>query len=803
MKTNLIYSFRNIKNNPINSAITIFGLSVAIACCLIIYFYVSQEYSYNNFHKNADSIYRINYKIKYIDGAYDDVRVEPEVADQLKKEVPQVEKCAEYRFAFEHVMSYENQFYDAQMGYAGEDFFKMFSFDFITGDKSTVFSNPYEIILTKKFADKITAGKTPYDQLIGREVDFPLNYKDKPFKIVGILDDIPKNSSIDFDAVVSGKSGRSFGGCDNSFGYTSVFYQIKKNANANDAGKNVNQFIRKYYNNRIIGMQNENQLVKSSDAFVPFVLPLKDVYLEGSISNCFEKSVNKRSFIILMTIGILILIIACSNYTILSLGQYLKKIGDVGIRKAIGAKSSNIFSVFLTEGLLITSVASVLGSILCLLFIPVFGKLAQTEIIPGLINFHSTIFFSLALLAGIVVSTSFIPVVVFSKVKPHQMAGGKISAGNKSKLSQVFVSLQYSLSIILIVVTLFIVRQSNFLKNQSLGLNSNNIIDVRISRLNDQQKEAFKTLISECPGVISLTQTSRNFMNGESDTYVDKGNGEQIDVVRFKVDDQYVPTLGLKLVHGNNFAENNVKRGDRSMIVNKKFTEAFEIEDDPIGKSYQISGVNFTIIGVVDDYHYFDMKSQILPAMLFARTNFGNNYNNILLRFQPQQLSAVIKKIENSYEQVAPGKTLTYDFWDEKLKQRYEEEERWSRVIGYASAIAIIISSLGLFGLTILMINQRIKEIGVRKVNGARASEVLLTINKSFIGWLLGSLIIAIPISYFIVSKWLSNFPYRVDMSWWIFIMAGVIALLIALFTVSWQSWKAATRNPVEALRYE
>jgi putative ABC transport system permease protein len=701
------------------------------------------------------------------------------------------------------VLRYNSQFYDVQIGYAGEDFFDIFSFGFIAGDASSVFTNPYEIIVTREFADKLTSGEIAYDDLLGHEVVFPLDYRDKPFKIVGVLNDLPKNSSINFEAVVSGKSGNNFGGCDNSFGYTSVFYQIKKNASAKDAEKNVNRFISEYYSSRVESMQNENMLVKTNDAFVPFVLPFKDVYLEGSISNCFEKSVNKRSFIILMTIGILILIVACSNYTILSLGQYLKKIGDVGIRKAIGAKASNIFAVFLAEGIILTTISFVLGSILCVLFIPVFGKLAQTEIFTGLINVRNVLLFSLVLLAGIVVFTSIIPVTVFSKVSPHQMGGGKIRVGNKSKLSQLFVSFQYSLSIILIIVTLFIVRQSNFLKNQSLGLDSNNIIDIRIDRLDDQQKKNFKTMASENPGIISLTQTSRNFMNGESDSYVNKGTGEQVDVVRFKVDHQYVPTLKLKLIHGNNFTERNVNNNDRSMIVNKKFAELFEIEDDPIGKTYRINGVNLSIIGVVDDYHFFDMKSEILPAMLFARTNFGNDYNNLLLRFQPQQLSSVIKHLEKCYAEVAPGKTLTYDFWNEKLRQRYPEEERWSRVIGYASAIAIIISSLGLFGLTILLINQRIKEIGIRKVNGAKASEVLKTINRSFISWLLGSLIIAIPVAYYIVNKWLSSFPYRVDMNWWIFIFAGSIALIVALITVSWQSWRAATRNPVEALRYE
>ncbi|NJK94779.1 MAG: hypothetical protein HC905_07565 [Bacteroidales bacterium] len=341
------------------------------------------------------------------------------------------------------------------------------------------------------------------------------------------------------------------------------------------------------------------------------------------------------------------------------------------------------------------------GGLLCYSFIPIFEKLAQNQIYIPLIDIRKALIFSSTLVLLIIVFTSIVPVLIFSKVSPNQMAGKKINIGNKNRISQIFVSFQYSLSIILIIVTLFIIRQSNFLKNQNLGLITNNIIDVRIDKLDDSQKETFKTMVGENPGVVKLTMADRNFMNGSSDSFVDKGNGEQIDVFRFVVDRDYVSTLGLKLLHGKDFTAQNETTGDRTMIVNRKFTELFEIEDDPIGKVYQISGVNFTITGVVENYHFRDMKDKIYPAMLSCRKNFGNSFNNLLVRFNPQNLKGVVNHLKKSYEQLAPGKTFTYDFWDEKLNQRYEEEERWSKIVAYASMIAIIISSLGLFGLTI------------------------------------------------------------------------------------------------------
>jgi putative ABC transport system permease protein len=776
---------------------------VAIACCMIIYFYVVQEFNYDNFHKNADKIYRVNYKGRFVFGDFKDVRVEPEIADLLKRDVPQIEKSAEYRFAFEKMASFDYNYFDVQTALASEDFFDMFSFTFLAGKSSKCLANPYEAVITRKLADKLIAKKGNYNTLIGKSLEFPLNYEKESFRIIGVVENIPHNSSINFDVVVSGKSGRNFGGCDNSFGYTSVFYQVKADANPRDAEKNVNQYIAKFYKSRIEQMQSENQMLKTADAFVPFVLPLKDIYLAGDIDNCFEKSTNKKSFIILMTIGGLIMLIACSNYILLSLGQYLKKIGEVGIRKAMGATSIDIFSLFMSESFILTFVALVAGGLMCYSFIPIFENLAETHIYIPLIDIRKALIFCMALIAGIVVFTSIVPVLIFSKISPNQMAGKKIRVGNKNRTSQVFVSFQYSLSIILIIVTLFIIRQSNFLKTQSLGLSSNNIIDASISKLDDQQKETFKTLVGEHPGVTNLTLADRNFMNGSSDSFVDKGNGEQIIVFRFVVDHDYISTLKLKLIHGTDFTVANETKSDRTIIVNKKFTELFEIEDDPIGKTYDINGVNFTIIGVVDDYHFFDMKSKINPAMLACRKNFGNDYNSLLVRFNPQNVKEVVNHLKKSYEQIAPGKTFNYSFWDERLNQRYDEEERWSRIVAYASIIAIIISSLGLFGLTVLLINQRVKEIGIRKVNGAGSIEILFTIYKTFIVWLLGALIIAMPVGYYIVDKWLSNFPYKVALSWWVFVMAATLALVIAIVTLSWQSWKAATRNPVESLRYE
>jgi putative ABC transport system permease protein len=257
------------------------------------------------------------------------------------------------------------------------------------------------------------------------------------------------------------------------------------------------------------------------------------------------------------------------------------------------------------------------------------------------INISEVAVFTGILFFSISIITSIVPVLVFSKVSPHQMAGKKFNVGNKNKLSQVFVSFQYSLSIILIIVTLFIIRQSNFLKNSALGLDSNNILAIDVDKIDYDKKSEFKEMLGKNPGVLNLTMTCRNFMNGSSDNFVDRGDGERVLVFMFKVDQDYIPTLGLKLIHGKNFTAGNIKPGARSIIVNRNFIKEFGIEDDPIGKSYNIGGVNFTITGVVNDYHFSDLRQKVYPAMLHTRSNFGNSYNFILLKYHPKQLSSV------------------------------------------------------------------------------------------------------------------------------------------------------------------
>jgi len=485
----------------------------------------------------------------------------------------------------------------------------------------------------------------------------------------------------------------------------------------------------------------------------------------------------------------------------LSLSQAFNKVGEVGIRKAIGARPVNIFGLFFTENSILTFTSLAIGAFLCTLLLPIFNQLAYTEIYTGLINIPQILVFVTLILSIVVLTTSVIPILKLMKIQPNLLLSKNLKSRNKNSVTQLFVTLQYVLSIILIILTISIIRQTNFMKYKDLGFSAENIIDLRIYHLNKSQKTALRDELRNNPGIINLTLTDRDYTSGRSSNFIKNKNGKLSQTRLLDVDNNYISTLSLNLTQGENFTESSST--NQSIIINEKLLSFLGFKEDAIGQIVDVDGQDYRITGVVKDFHYDSMKEEIQPLMLLPRTEEIKRGKFIFIKYNPAQLSQLIPFIQNTWKKITPDKELDFHFWDEQLNQRYQAEERWSQIIAYAAIIAIIISSLGLFGLTLMVINQRVKEIGIRKISGAKISEVITMLNKDFLKGVAIAFVVASPIAYYAMNKWLENFAYKTTLSWWIFALAGVLALGIALLTVSWQSWRAATRNPVEALRYE
>jgi putative ABC transport system permease protein len=337
------------------------------------------------------------------------------------------------------------------------------------------------------------------------------------------------------------------------------------------------------------------------------------------------------------------------------------------------------------------------------------------------------------------------------------------------------------------------------MKYTDLGFSSDNTIDLEVYHLTASEKMALRDQFETYPGITDLTLTNRNYISGESSEYIKNQAGENIRARILKVDVNYLSTLGLQLIQGSDFTAETVN--SHSILINEQLMKSLDLGGDAVGKFVDLYGTNYQVLGLISDFHFDSMKDAIEPLILVPGK--GEDANFMFIKYNPVQLSQLIPYLKSIWEKVAPDKAMNFNFWDEQLNQRYQAEEKWSHIIGYAAVIAIIISSLGLFGLTLLIINKRIKEIGIRKVNGAKITEILTMLNRDFIKWVAIAFIIATPIAFYAMHKWLENFAYKTELSWWIFALAGLLALGIALLTVSFQSWRAATRNPVEALRYE
>lgn len=801
MKNNIRYAIRNILRNKLNSIITILGFSVASACLLLIYLYVYQEFSYNDFHKENDQIFKINYTLKAEGGKeYNAALFNHDLAGIIKDNVPQVDKCTAFRGAHGPSILFENHIFEENICITEEDFFDIFSFKLIYGNREQLFQNPDEIVITESLAEKFGAIKScEIDALLGLPVSFP-KIQNQTFVISGIMEDAPKNSSLQFSGLVPFKYSNTLAWSNNIFGKSSIYYKTNRKEDSRMAEQLIGVTILNYYQETIKEHQTEKYLADTPDCFTPFAVALKDTYL-SDIDSDYEKNNNKNGLYILSVVGFLILFVACSNFMMLSLGQSLKKIDDINIRMTLGAKPVDIFSHLFTENIILTLVAFVFGTLLCFELIPVMNVLAQSEIYLELIRIPDILIFLIITILLIALATSTLQVYKLRNTQSSILNSGNPSKRKKHVTVQSFVMLQYILSITLIILSIGIVKQTNFMKNKDLGFSSQNIMNLRIYHLNEVEKRILNEKIKNQAGVMTHTLTDRNYISGGSSGFVKNINKENIASRLLNVDNNYIPTLKLKIKYGENFSTSHPDH--LSVIINEKLASSLGFKDNTIGETINLYGRERKIIGVVEDFHFDSTKKKLESLILVLRTDFAARSKFIFLKYHPEQLSQLIPSIENIWKEVAPNKELDMHFWDDQLNKRYQNEEKWSQIIAYAALIAIIISSLGLFGLTLLIITNRIQEIGIRKVNGAKTKEILSMLNGDFVKWVVIAFVIACPIAWFTLRKWLENFAYRTELSWWMFILAGIIAMGIALITVSFQSWRAATRNPVESLRYE
>lgn len=780
---NFLITLRTFNRYRMSFFINLIGLSSGLICALLIYLWVNDELYVDKFHENDRQLFQV---IKhYQEGDLQEVSESTSgiLAETLREEIPEIE----YAVATEEssksvVLTAQDNIIRASGIYSSNDFFNMFSYGLTqkNGNKLLLYEN--EIVISETVALKLF--NTTKD-VLGKSI--ALNDKKKLF-VSGVFKQVPSNSSIQFDFVLPYKSIiREYPGI-LAWGhnYFKTYLVLHEGTNITALNQKISNVYHAKTDNTTVGL---------------FLSSYSDKYLFNIDKNGSQAGGRITYVKLFSVLGILILMMACINFINLSTARASRRVKEVGLRKIFGASKISLIHEFLLEAALLSLLALFVSLVVVHLSLPVFNNFAGKNVIltlqPDLILFlMSTILFT-------VIASGLYPAFYMSGFKAAKVfKDANRSSFGKFSLRKVLVISQYALSITLIISVLVVSQQMEFISNRNLGYSKSNVIHFEREGKITKNMETFLSELKNIPGVINASSTAWNFINSRASAGGISWDGKgPDDIVSFEVQQvnyDLIETLGITLKAGRTFSQEFST--DRSAIVfNEAAIKIMGIED-PIGKTVDVWGGDREIIGVVKDFHFESMYSTISPLFFIMNPS---NCKKIMVKIAGENQKEVIDGIARLYHEFNPKYPLDYQFLDQDYQKQYEAEKRIGILSQYFAGIAILISCLGLLGLAAFITERRIKEIGIRKVNGAKVFEIIQMLNGDFVKWVITAFIIASPIAYYVTKTWLQNFSYKIELSVWTFVFAGCLSLAIALLTVSWQTYRAANMNPVDCLRDE
>ena len=776
-------ALRNIKRYSVHSILNISGMAIGLACAILILLWVQDEWSYDRHFEHADDLYRVIEKQNSPGGEV--TLFAPTlsaVAPALKKEYPEIIRSSRIMHT-PLTLKKGDEFIEETVVAVDKDFLKMFNIRFVRGDMNTAFNDPHNIVITEETAHKYFGN----DDALGKT----LPSRGFLVTVTGIVKPLPLNSHIRFDFLISSDFFAESGAHVNDWedrGRSYSYVELVKGTDSKIVDKKIQNFIKTHK--------------KGSDAEI-LLQNIKKIHLYSSGKYSYDISGHGDvTYVAIMgLIAFFILLIACINFMNLSTAQSVQRAREIGVRKVVGSNKQKIIAQFLGESLLIVFVAFVIAMILVELLLPGYNILIGKQLD---VDYHRVGLYigliTIVLFCGLLAGSY--PAFYLSSLKPLDIIKGVINKdpGN-ANFRSVLVVFQFTMSITLIICTLIIGNQLKYMQNKKLGFNKDNIGYFMFPiRPGDPKLDALKKELCNNPDILSITKgyspvnleaTSGGF------SWAGKKAGEDVLFHRLDTDEDYAKTFQLELKEGR-FFSSEFPTDNTAVVINEKAVEAMGLKN-PVGEVLTTSrGAKLTIIGVLKDFHIQSLHHKIEPLIMKKGES-----NNLYVKMKPDHLPATVESINKTFKSFNPGLPLVFHFLDDDFDNLYRTEQRMSKIFGYFSVLAIIISCLGLIGLSLFMTELRTKEIGIRKVNGAKSLEIFSLLSKVYLLWVLISILIATPVAWYAMHRWLENFAYKTNLSWWIFVLAGFLALGIALLTVSWQSWKTATRNPVEALRYE
>jgi len=810
LKNYLKIAWRNLAKNKTFSLINIIGLAIGLSCFLLISLYVLDELSFDRYNANAENIYRINCDLKFNGSELHLPVASDMMGATLKKDYPQVK---EFTRIFrgggnKQVKNGDNFINENNVANVDSTFFDVFTLPAIQGDTKTALNQPNTVVITASTAKKYF-GTT---EALGRTIETEENGK-TIYKITAIIKDMPENSHFHFDFLFSMKNADYNWGSylSNNF-YTYILLQ--KGTDYRAFEKNMPQYILRYVfpeAQQVMHIGDLGEFEKAGNKLSYSLVPLTKIHLY-STDRDFELSPNGniQYVYIFSAVALFVLLIACINFMNLTTARSANRAKEVGIRKVLGTDRSKLMLQFLIEAIMMVLLSLAIAIAIVNLLLPAFNHIASKSINPGdlLAQPILILLITLPLIVGLLAGSY--PAFFLSAFKPVEVLKGKLKVGSRSGLLRsLLVVFQFATSIILIIGTVVIYHQLHYIQNTNLGFNKSQVLIINDANVLNQNIDVFKKEILQLPGVSSGTvssylpvASSRTNNTYSKDPVLSTKSGLNLEV--WTIDYDYTKTLGMQLAAGRNFSP-DFGSDTMSVIINETTAQLLGYPN-PIGKKIytfnDVPGAPATalaIVGVVKDFHFESLRQHIGPLCF----RLGKSTGLASFKVNPSNIPALLKQVENKWKILAPGKPFSYRFMDESFDEMYRSEQRVGTIALIFSTLAILIACLGLFGLSTFIAEQRTKEIGIRKVLGANVKGIVQLLSKDFIKLVLIAFVIAAPLSWYFMHSWLQDFAYRVEINWWIFAIAGIGALLIALMTVSFQAIKAALDNPVKSLRTE
>jgi len=802
----LTVAFRNLVRNRVYSAVNILGLAVGIAFCILTFLFVRNEWTYDAFHETADRIYRIVLREEIRDREYLSAMMPDFMGPALAEEIPEIERFARLRKSLSSVVRYRDRFFTEEILFADASFLNMFSFPLVRGNAATALQDRHSVVVTEDMARKVFGQEDPLGKVISIR-NFYWDGKARDFRVTGVARSAPENSSIQFGFLVPiqnvppvqhAREGMLF-----SARSEVIYVRLSAHSRPADLREKLAAFLDKYRGayGQVVELQFQ---------------PLADVHLTTQVGYGLEPTSSPVYSYMLSGIALAVLLIACVNFTNLSIGRSSTRAREVGVRKVVGAMRTQLMRQFWVESILTALLSFVLGIALAEFFLPAFNGLVDRDLsLDYRVNASTLIgFVGVALFVGL--AAGGYPAVALSGLHPVDALKSRLRIGGANLLGRLLVVLQFSVSVLLIICMSGMSRQVRLLRGKDLGFRPEQVAVVSTSSLSslawDERSrllDIYRDELTRFSGVVAVSGS--DVLDDPRSRDLSFPDGKEMKVDCLSADYDFLRTLGIRLVEGRNFSPDFPADETRSVVVNETFVRRMGLnapvgQTVPLRRFFRRSGKSYrvteaTIVGVVGDFHYQSLYHPIRPMALLLSPRLGRR---LLVRISsPNGVPGTLDAMRQKWQEVVPGFPFEVSFLDEHIDRQYRSDEQWQQIVEYAAMFAIFVACLGAFGLTTLAVTRRTKEIGIRKALGASVSSIVGLLSREFLFLVAVSNVIAWPVAWYAMGRWLRDFAYRIELGPGVFLLGSVLALLMVILTVGFQAVRSAMANPVDALRHE